>query len=397
MRRAAILMAAVLAALAMLPAPVSRAAEIKSTPVKMVRSLQLVQDEVARGDHAAVAMQRHLLGLVDDRLRASDPSVFANKANVEAALIYAMSGGNPATLEFLAARDEGGHFDKELIGLLHAYFSGEGQSVLDGFLAILPRYSGTPVEPYLHLVAGNIASDTKPEEAVALFDWARLLSPGTIIEEAALRRSIALSADLGNIEDGLVRAERYTRRYLHSPYASQFADMLVDLVIAHPEQVESARIQYILDSMDVPRRRSIFLRIARMAAIAGETELAMETAEAARLVSKDSDKIAALAQLYAGVAGVSEAIETIDGEMLSPRDRALRQAAHAVVEAVTRPPDPGVLDVPSIADLPQAPQAAGAVETAEAETAEPGVVGVEFVAERRAVLEDIDQLLGQDR
>ncbi len=56
-----------------------------------------------------------------------------------------------------------------------------------------------------------------------------------------------------------------------------------------------------------------------------------------------------------------------------------------------------MLDVPSIADLPQAPQAAGAVETAEAETAEPGFVGVEFVAERRAVLEDIDQLLGQDR
>lgn len=395
MRAAAIAMALGLAAFAAFAAPRAGAAELKSTPVKMVRSLQLVQDAVARGDHAAVAMQRHLLELVDERLRAGDPAIFENRANVEAALIYAMSGGNPATLNLLAARDDGGHFDTELIGLLNEYFAGRGQLVLDAFVEILPRYAGTPVEPYLHLVVGNIAAGTKPEEAMAYFDWARLLLPGTIVEEAALRRSIALAAELGDIEDGLVRAERYTRRFLHSPYASQFADMLVELAIAHPQQVESERIQYILDSMDIERRRSIFLRIARMAAIAGETELAMETAEAARQISEDSDKVAALAQLYAGVADVSEAIEIIDMEMLSPRDRALRQAARAVVEAVTQPPDPAMLDVTVSRDLPQALPADQPADIAQAEGAEPEAPA--FVAERRAVLQDIDQLLEQDR
>jgi chemotaxis protein MotC len=342
-------------------------------------------------------MQRHLLELVDERLRASEPSVFENKANVEAALIYTMSGGNPATLRFLAERDEGDNFDRELVELLDAYFAGRGQMVLDEFLAILPRYSGTPVEPYLHLVAGNIASATKPEEAVALFDWARLLLPGTIIEEAALRRSIALSAELGHIEEGLVRAERYTRRFLHSPYASQFADMFVELVIAHPEQVESERIQYILDSMDVARRRSIFLRIARMAAIAGETELAVETAEAARQISEDNDKVAALAQLYSGVADVSEAIEVIESELLSPRDRALRQAARAVVEAVTQPPDADLLDMTVSPDLSTVPEPEEPAEAAATDAAEAAATPAAFVTERRAVIENIDQLLEQDR
>ena len=59
----------------------------------------------------------------------------------------------------------------------------------------------------------------------------RLLSPGTLVEEAALRRSIAIAAALGDTRRFLMASEQYVRGYLRSPYASQFADTFVAGVV----------------------------------------------------------------------------------------------------------------------------------------------------------------------
>ena len=68
----------------------------------MVRSLQLVQDRIAAGDHAALPMQRKLLEMVDERFRDANSHDFVDERNYQAMLVYAMSGGNPATIDLLA-------------------------------------------------------------------------------------------------------------------------------------------------------------------------------------------------------------------------------------------------------------------------------------------------------
>lgn len=365
-----------------------------TSPLELVRSLQRIQDDVVLGDHSAVAMQRYLLALIDDRLRDSGREVFESRSNVEAALIYAMSGGNPDTLTFLAARDGGENFDKELVSLLEVYFDGHGAAVYDRIVALLPSYAGSRLEPYLMLIAGNIAAGTKPKESLRFLDWARLLSPGTIVEEAALRRSIAVARDLGQIVDGLERAEQYGRRFLHSPYASQFADMVVDLALAHPAQVESETIQEILSEMDMPRRRSIYLRIARRAAIAGERDLALETAAAAREIGGDNEKVSLLADLYAGVADIATRPEAVDTEALSPRDVALQRAREAVSKAITAPP------AITVGEVRMAPAESGEEPAPQVEVVSPTdseAAARDYVEKGQAVLDDIDQLLGKDR
>ena len=64
-----------------------------------------------------------------------------------------------------------------------------------------------------------------------MLDRARLLAPGTLVEEAALRRSIAVAAKLGDAKRFLRLSEQYVRAYLRSPYASQFADAFVAGVV----------------------------------------------------------------------------------------------------------------------------------------------------------------------
>ena len=73
-------------------------------PYQMVRSLQLVQDRIAGGDHAALPMQKKLLELTDARFRAASDKAFADRRNAHALMVYAMSGGNPATVADSLAR-----------------------------------------------------------------------------------------------------------------------------------------------------------------------------------------------------------------------------------------------------------------------------------------------------
>ncbi|PST23499.1 chemotaxis protein [Rhizobium sp. JAB6] len=397
---------------------------------KMLRSLEFVQDSVVAGDSSAAEMQRFLLGTIDERLRSADKSVFEDNRNVDAALIYAMSGGNPETLEYLMSRDVNGNFDNRVADVLRKYLNGKGLLVVNTLADIAKEYRGKPIGPYLSLVAGNVMSGKNAKAALQLYDWARLMAPGTIVEESALRRSLALCADAGMVPQGLDYARRYTRRFLHSPYASQFADLSVQLVVDHDSDVKQQDIVDILSFMDPPRQREIYLRMARRAAIAGKADLAALAADRAQAISNDGgDAFGALANFYGGVAGISTpelkaAINDVNqmpaGE-LNARDRALRDAAKAVAAEILRTPDAASLGQGSVPNLPnQRKTEHDAAVTNQAGGQSPGTAGVEqgapanaapapeggrqeadssfnaFVTTSRSKLEAIDGLLKQE-
>lgn len=331
-------------------------------PYKMLRSLQFVQDSVVLGDSSAGEMQRYMLSTLDTRLRDADKTVFDDSRNVDAVMIYAMSGGNPATLEYLMSRDVDGHFDNRVADLLRKYLSGKGLLVVNSLADVAKEYRDKRIGPYLSLVAGNVMMAKDPKAAMKLFDWARLTAPGTIVEEAALRRSVALASDAGMVPTALAYSQRYARRFLHSPYASQFADQFVKLVVDHTADIKPQDIVDILSFMDPPRQREVYLRIARRATIAGEMDLAkLASARAQDIGSDGSTAFNALASFYGGIANISSpdigvAVRDInqipDGE-LNQRDRMLRDAARAVADAVLQPPDAKSLTQGSPSNLPK--------------------------------------------
>jgi chemotaxis protein MotC len=316
-------------------------------PYAMLRSLQFVQDTVVQGDHSAGEMQRFMLATLDKRLRTANSSIFEDPRNVDAAMIYAMSGGNPATLEFLASRDVAGNFDSRVGDALRKYLSGKGNLAAKNLAEMAEEYRDQKIGPYLALVSGNVAVSRDPKAALVHYDWARLTAPGTIIEEAALRRSVAITVEAGMVPEGLLYSRQYARRFVHSPYASQFADYFVDLVVGHFGQITEADIDGTLEFMDIDRRREVFLRIARAAAIKGDAALArLASGKAEALGGNPSDLPGSMAKLYGGVADIStgavgsamDAISAIPEENLSERDRALLQAAKAVASQVIAKP-----------------------------------------------------------
>jgi chemotaxis protein MotC len=327
-------------------------------PYKMLRSLQYIQDSIVLGDHSAGEMQSFMLGAIDKRLRSADPSVFDDPRNVDAAFIYAMSGGNPETLSYLADRDVEGNFDSRVVDALSHYLAGKGGLMVENLKKAIPEYRNARIGPYLYLVLGNGTAQQDPAASIRYYDWARLTAPGTNIEEAALRRSIALATRGHMPAKGFAYSLSYARRFLTSPYASQFADVFVELAVAN--YAEQGKIQEILGFMDRPRQREVYLRIARRAAIGGMQELATLASERAQALSDVADGgPKALANLYSGLAGVPsqhileavKGISSIPDAELSPRDRALREAATVVAQEVLRAPDPESLTQASVSNV----------------------------------------------
>ena len=58
--------------------------------------------------------------------------------------------------------------------------------------------------------------------AVELLDWARLLAPGGLVEEAALRREIALLAEARDVARAAMLTRQYSTRFAASLYAVDF-------------------------------------------------------------------------------------------------------------------------------------------------------------------------------
>ncbi|MGN7292286.1 chemotaxis protein MotC [Rhizobium sp. SAFR-030] len=329
------------------PAAFAQAVTESLEPYQMLRSLQFVQDTVVMGDHSAGEMQRFMLSELDRKFRVADPRVFDDPRNVDAALIYAMSGGNPATLELLVSKDVSGNFDNRVADVLRKYLNGRGLLVANTLAAMTPEYRSQRVGPYLALVAGNVMVAKEPKRALEFYDWARLMAPGTIVEEAALRRSIAIAIDVKMPDKAFLFARQYARRFIHSPYASQFADLFVGLVVKHYGEISREDIEGALDIMDDDRAREIYLRIARQATINGKGELAQLAADRARQRGGDPGAASGnVAKLYSGVASLSQGdvadalkvMGDVPSDQLSPEDRALRAAAQQVAEEVMRPP-----------------------------------------------------------
>ena len=381
--------------IAAVPASVAYAEGVEDLPpYKMLRSLQFIQDSIVLGDHSSADMQRFMLAAIDKRLREADNSIFDDPRNVDAALIYAMSGGNPETLTFLANRDIEGNFDSRVTDALNHYLAGKGGLMVESLEKAIPEYRNSRVGPYLYLVLGNAKSQQSPESSLKYYDWARLTAPGTNIEEAALRRSIALATRGKMTEKGFRYSLSYARRFLASPYASQFADVFVELAVSSYGPETEGKVEEILGFLDKPRQREVYLRIARRAAIGGMQALAKLASDRAQSLSDGKDAGPnALASLYSGLVGVPskgilEAVKDIDSipeADLSPRDRALKQAAQAVAQEVLRAPEPAGLSLTPVSVQPESltqasPSTVESEEKAGEETAETGSGDSPFAA-----------------
>jgi len=367
-------------------------------PYQMMRSLQVVQDQIAGGDHAALPMQRRLLAIIDERLRAAEPASFEDRRNFNALLIYGTSGGNPETLQRLVSRLDLVEAENRLSEGILNYARGD-LAVARSLLADLeiPQIDRELAAPFA-LVAGSLLAQQDPSRALELYDAARIFSPGTLVEEAALRRSIPVIVELQDAERLGRAARQYVGRFLRSPYASQFAEAFVSAVIALHEEISTEMIEEVVAGMTPEHAHVIYLRIARESAIEGYDRLLAFASRRAEESKIAADEIDPRTVLYANIASitsenVTEVLKTLNGiedRRLATNDRELLRAARKIAESIVSPPNPKV-------NSPTIQRAARQTDKIIPSSTESGRDDAAFVAGIREKLNSIDALLQEER
>ena len=323
-----------------------RLANLPKEPYKLVRLLQRLQDDIAEGSTQALAAQRQLRERMDEIFLAADPSVWRDRRNAEAAVTYILSGGKPEVLKRRAEITPRPAVDMRLVTGALAYVEGREIAARENLSPFdvmkLPPGMAAPVA--LAQAALSVRND--PKKAIHLLDAARLLAPGTLVEEAALRREIFVVDQNGDVAKLETLVSLYLRRFRHSIYAGNFRIRLA-AAISHldfgSDAAEFHRLDEMLSVIKAPARCDLYLTVALAAVIKAKSATAALAADRALDLSAANSTEEARARLYraAGLAvqpgSYDEAVETlksVNQALLPASDRALYQVVATTIDII---------------------------------------------------------------
>jgi chemotaxis protein MotC len=316
-------------------------------PVEMVRTLQLMQDQMARGSAAAQAGQARLVAHIAQAFLAADPETWKDPRYSRAALVYVMSGGSPDVARRLLELGEAVPLDASMLKGVLAYLEGRNVEAKQLLEPIDARLQHMSVAGPLALIQATLTVETDPAKAMRLLDVARLLAPGTLVEESALRRAVATAGMLGDRAKFRSLCEQYIRRFQDSVYAdafrAQFAALFLDLAPEDGEE-SAAMLDEMLATVRAEQRRRLYLSVARTALTRGVTGTAGYASDRAKELSGEDAQDAVLYGAAAAIFGdglesaVAE-LARIDPNGLQEANREIRAAALSMGEQITAWPD----------------------------------------------------------
>jgi chemotaxis protein MotC len=309
-------------------------------PYQMVRSLQMLQDQIARGDLDAHNSQPALLKRLGENFLKADAAVWKEPRNSRAAVTFLLSGGSPLVVASLRSRNVL-NIDEAIVDGAIAYVEGRTDEAKSKLANIKPRSLPAALGAEIALVQSALVAQDDLKVAIALLDEVRLMMPGTLVEEAALRREIFIVGQDDDFDKFEALAVRYFRRYRHSIYAGNFRQRFALSVarfsfVQRPDRFP--RLVAVLDHLDRASQRALYLLIARTALVRGKTEMTVLAADRVFALSDDDSAERVRARLYRAAARVATSahstaiaeLEQIDKAKLSERDVELQTAALAI-------------------------------------------------------------------
>ncbi len=331
-------------------------------PYLLVRTLQSLQNEAAAGNRTAHAAQGKLLGDLGQAMMAQAPEIWDDQRNTRAAVQYVLSGGQPGVLAELLKRGEPAGLPKGLADGALAYVMGDTGKARALLMPLDPASLHESLAGHLALVQATLILRSDQKRALQLLDQARLLSPGSLVEEGALRRAVFIAAEINDLDRLEKATAQYMRRFDRSVYAENFrqafATGLVRFDIGRdPEKFP--RLVATLRAFDREQQRSVLLIIARDALIRGRFEQARRAAEeVARIPGADQATIAR-ASLYKAASrigidkadGALDTLKKIDANRLPADEKDILQTALRVASHIVDAPE-GTTQTPTVTAEP---------------------------------------------
>jgi chemotaxis protein MotC len=319
-------------------------------PFEAVRAMQILHDRIAQGDTSAYRAQPMLIAQIGRQLIATDNEAWREARNARAALAYALGGGQTTILKRLVELGDKVNVDKNLLTGVLAFVEGRN-AVAKGLLKDIDARSLPPIlGGHIALVQSGLIGHDDPVKALTLLDLARLLAPGTLIEEAALRREI-IATETGDQQRFMALARQYMRRFQHSVFAETFKQRLTAQAIQIGTTGTSdqfSKLEDLLNEWEIGERRQIYLAMARTAVGQAMIAAGRRAADRAAQLSVEGSVDAARAKLYAGASLIftddyeigRSSLESLNRGHLPKSDADLYDRVLSVAKLVRKWPDP---------------------------------------------------------
>ena len=337
---AALLLAAVQATTAQAAAP---------EPYQLVRALEVLQDDVAKGSVEARAGQRKMLDQMGSEFLKADPAVWTSQRNLQAAVLFVLNGGSPVVIRKVIDFKTIPEFERELLIGAMAYVAGREEEARLRFQNVNPQKLGAVLGGNVALAMGSLLMRQDAEKAVRMFALARLLLPGTLIEESALRRQVFMHFDAEDVTAFSNIGAQYLRRFGKSAYSDQFRERL-DLAIKHlgrsadPSVIE--KLNPLFEETGGNYNASLLLLLAREGLLYGRVPLARSANERARALDSMDAALQNRLKLYTSFVQIfserpesaREALISVAPLMESAEDRAIVEAGTRLLDHIVQWP-----------------------------------------------------------
>lgn len=318
-------------------------------PFELIRALRVLQDEIASGNAEAHRSQQELMADLPAQLLAVPPERWNEARNVRAAIAYVLSGGDPRVLRKLLRRGDLRGPAADLAQGAVAFAEGRDDEARALLLNVDARRLDVGLGGAVALVQSALVSESDPQRASSFLDQARLLGPGTLVEEAALRRQILLLPSAGQLDRLDLLLTRYVRRFRRSNYARTFWRQLATEIAGLEQSRQSkllARFERPTSALESDERRELYLAMAREGLARGRIDLVrFATGQALQRTAPGVAEVRR-AQVYEAAALVStedyeqavKRLTAIGREQLAREEAELVDAALSIAIQIRRSP-----------------------------------------------------------
>ncbi len=346
----------------------------QSDLVVAVRTMLGRQTELAMGMPGSGARLKESMGVIALMSTKLDVRALSTQ-EYDAAAIYVLSGGRPEILGRIAAEVKLDPERKKLFEGAVSFVTGDLKTAAEKLATINPVMFEPVLAARVYMLQAHLQDKAPYETRRHLLQKAANITFGTLFEEAAIRRLVALAGDGAMFADFNYWADRYQRRFPYSPYFPDFwADVLKTVFAAEGRDDKFALpdlhrlILHLPDDRRLDLLRSLISRAIRE----GRPRLCQFGLEEAADSSGRSGEMVEKLRLYKLACNVGTAPEEVapqlallDRNKLDANDLALLQSANLLTQ--------GVLAKPS--GPPQEKQVYGP---------QPGYPGVDLVRARSA-------------
>ncbi len=331
----------------------------------LVDELRQIQFKIAQGDKGAYPAELNQLKTIGAAIATASPETWKSKREADSLVIYILSGGSLANVEPLLKGDALIESERSLARGALAYVTNHETDAI----ALLKETDLTALDVRL---AGEVAFarsvlETKRDAraSVDLLDWARLLAPGGLVEEAALRREIALLAEAKDMSRLAILIRQYVTRFAASLYAADFLRDLASAVARLGLADDPANYKLLSSAVTAlapEERREFLLNLAKAGVVSARFAAAGSAATEALESSQTDSPEAMRARLYLAASRLfSDAydaaladLKSLPPSKLDRTDASLLVAALRVAAELRVVPDLNVFNTENAAALPDA-------------------------------------------